>query len=318
VIQMKVMIVDDEEMIRRGLEKILGKMGLDIEVVGSYGNGMEAWNYLSRLDDRGLDVLITDIKMPMMDGLKLAEKMEGKPVSLIVLSGFSEFEYARRALRSGVVDYLLKPVDKSLLREALQKIKAVRGAEPLSMTGAHLQEEHYRTGPESPHGGIGGSAEFSPGQRDNGGQNQHVSALTHAAIQQAGGAYEGIHGKEMSSGRIRKTPHLARVHPAVQQIRQLLEREYDKNLDMDMLAEMADMSANYLSRLFKQETGMTITDYLILVRIDKAKQYLQDHHHLKNYEIAQLVGYSDPVYFNKLFKKSVGVTPREFRTQGGA
>lgn len=318
---MKVMIVDDEEMIRRGLEKILGKMGLDIEVVGSYGNGMEAWNYLSRLDDRGLDVLITDIKMPMMDGLKLAEKMQGKPVSLIVLSGFSEFEYARRALRCGVVDYLLKPVDKSLLREALQKIKAARYAESLLMTGVQRQEEHYPADPEYPQGRFGGSAELSPGQSEDEGQNQHVSASTHAAIQQAGGAYEGIHGEELSSGpsgRIRKTPHLARVHPAVHQIRQLLEREYDKNLDMDMLAELADMSANYLSRLFKQETGMTITDYLILVRIDKAKQYLLDHHHLKNYEIAQLVGYSDPVYFNKLFKKSVGVTPREFRTQGGA
>ncbi|MHA7966096.1 response regulator transcription factor [Paenibacillus sp. CAU 1782] len=315
---MKVMIVDDEEMIRRGLEKILGKMGLDIEVVGSYGNGMEAWNHLSRLDDRGLDVLITDIKMPMMDGLKLAEKMQGKPVSLIVLSGFSEFEYARRALRSGVVDYLLKPVDKSLLREALQKIKAARGAEPLSMTGVQRQEGDYRIGSESPPGGNGGSAELSLGQIDDGGKTQNFAGLSPNNIQGAGGAYEEIYLAE-SSGRLQQaSQHLARVHPAAQQIRQLLEREYDKNLDMDILAEMVDMSANYLSRLFKQETGMTITDYLIHVRIDKAKQYLLDHHHLKNYEIAQLVGYSDPVYFNKLFKKSVGITPREFRTQGGA
>lgn len=271
---MKVMIVDDEELIRRGLEKILGKMGLGIDVIGSFGNGMEAWNFLSRLDESELDVLITDIKMPMMDGLKLAEKMQGKSTSLIVLSGFGEFEYARRALRSGVTDYLLKPVDKGALYETLLRIKTMR----------------HGTSPE-------------------------VAGILHLGCLPDN---EGEHADSTAGKPTSPDIPAEKMHPVVQQIRSVLEREFDKNLDMEAFAEMADMSANYLSRLFKQETGATITDYLIDVRIAKAKQFLQDHPHLKNYEIAQLVGYNDPVYFNKLFKKNVGITPREFRTEGGS
>lgn len=83
-------------------------MDLDIKVIGSYSNGMDAWAQISKLSEGELDVLITDIKMPMMDGLRLIEHLRDKSIDTIVLSGFSEFEYARKALRSGVRDYLLK------------------------------------------------------------------------------------------------------------------------------------------------------------------------------------------------------------------
>lgn len=95
----------------------------------------------------------------------------------------------------------------------------------------------------------------------------------------------------------------------------ILEQEYGKNFEMERIADTVGMSANYLSRLFKQETGMTLTDYLIDIRIEKAKQFLSDHPNLKNYEISQLVGYSDPVYFNKLFKKMVGETPKDYKAK---
>ncbi|MCR2806090.1 response regulator transcription factor [Paenibacillus soyae] len=238
------MIVDDEEMIRRGLNKILSNMGLDINVIGSYGNGQDAWTHISMLEDGELDVLITDIKMPMMDGLTLVEKVKGKPIKTIVLSGFSEFEYARKALRHGVMDYLLKPVDKSSLHQLL--LEARQAKEKADSAQPAEREKDYS---------------------------------------------------------------------AVSRVRAILEAEYGNCPEMEELAEHVGMSANYLSRLFKQETGETITDYLIGVRIAKAKQFLHDHPHMKNYEIAQLVGYGDPVYFNKLFKKMVGVTPKEYRSR---
>ncbi|OMF23511.1 DNA-binding response regulator [Paenibacillus sp. FSL H8-0548] len=249
---MNIIIADDEEFIRLGLEKILTKMDLDLKVIGSYSNGMDAWTHISKLGDGELDVLITDIKMPMMDGLKLIEHLRGKRIATIVLSGFSDFEYARKALRYGVRDYLLKPVDKANLYEQLIKIKqersdlasdykgetAVKAAEPLSK-----EKEHH----------------------------------------------------------------------VIEQMKVILEEEYGKNFEMERISETVGMSANYLSRLFKQETGMTLTDYLIDIRIEKAKQFLTDHPNLKNYEISQLVGYSDPVYFNKLFKKIVGETPKDYK-----
>lgn len=116
----KVMIADDEEVIRRGLEKITSRMDLEVEVIGSYGNGQEAWGHLSKLAPEDIDLLITDIKMPRMDGFKLIEEARGhmKNLSIAVLSGFSEFDYARRAMRHGALDYLLKPIEGSIVRAA--------------------------------------------------------------------------------------------------------------------------------------------------------------------------------------------------------
>jgi two-component system response regulator YesN len=247
---MNIIIADDEEFIRLGLQKILGRMELDIRVLGSYANGLDAWSHISRLEAGELDVLITDIKMPMMDGLRLIEQMKDKPVATIVLSGFSEFEYARKALRYGVRDYLLKPVDKASLYELLVRIRQER-QQPNEEQEASLQEED-----------------------------------------------EGL---------------LTREHYVIERMKSIVEQEYDKNFEMERIADTVGMSASYLSRLFRQQTGMTLTDYLIEIRIEKAKQYLSDHPNLKNYEISQLVGYNDPVYFNKLFKKMVGVTPKDFK-----
>lgn len=244
---MRIMIVDDEELIRLGIAKILSKSGLSVQVTGLYGNGLEALNELAKLQPGELDVLITDVKMPVMDGLKLIEKAKERMPGLhvIVLSGFSEFEYARQALRYGVTDYFLKPLDKYELFEALGKI------------GRRGEEETMYCGP-------------APGERE---QEHHV----------------------------------------VERIKHVLDKEYDKPFDLHRLAERVELSSCYVSKLFRQETGVTITDYLIAVRMEKAKQFLADYPHLKNYEISAMVGYSDPVYFNKLFKKKIGMTPREYK-----
>ncbi|MNL81897.1 HTH-type transcriptional regulator YesS [compost metagenome] len=74
-----------------------------------------------------------------------------------------------------------------------------------------------------------------------------------------------------------------------------------------------ELSPSYVSKLFRQQTGLTMTDYLIAVRMEKAKQFLTDYPQLKNYEVSSMLGYSDPVYFNKLFKKTVGLTPKEYK-----
>lgn len=70
----RIMIADDEEVIRRGLEKIASRMDVEVRVIGSYGNGLEAWNHLQELSLEEIDLLITDIKMPRMDGFKLIEE----------------------------------------------------------------------------------------------------------------------------------------------------------------------------------------------------------------------------------------------------
>ena len=124
---MKIMIVDDEPKIRRGMKTLLEEQD-GFEVIGIYDNAMSS---LSDLDEKQPNVLITDIKMPEYSGLDLIEKIREKDKNLyiIILSGYGSFKYAQRAIRSGVYRYLTKPTNPreliSVLREIELKIEGI-------------------------------------------------------------------------------------------------------------------------------------------------------------------------------------------------
>lgn len=93
----------------------------------------------------------------------------------------------------------------------------------------------------------------------------------------------------------------------------VIQTDYETELDVTTLAARVFLSASYLSKRFKSETGMTIREFIVQTRIQKAKELLLRDYSLKAYEVGAHVGYADPTYFNKLFKRQVGVTPKTFR-----
>ena len=107
---MRAIICDDDEIILKGLCSVIDWASLGIELVGTAGNGKEG---LALLKEQRPELLMTDIRMPHVDGLQLIE--EGKKLNpglmAIVFSGYDDFEYARRALKLGVQDYLTKPIN---------------------------------------------------------------------------------------------------------------------------------------------------------------------------------------------------------------
>ncbi len=115
-----VVIVDDEMIVSRGLSEKVDWRQLDCQVVGIGSNGLEGKSLIDRFRP---DIVITDIKMPGMNGLDLAQYVrESYPESVtILLSGYTEFDYARTALRHQVFDYLLKPVDLEDLKRCIGK-----------------------------------------------------------------------------------------------------------------------------------------------------------------------------------------------------
>ena len=114
----KVVIIDDEPRIRRGIAHCMpwDKMGFVLS--GEASNGVEALDLIRSVRP---DLVITDIRMPDMDGLDLISMVhkEGIPSLFIVISGYAEFEYAQRALRYGVSDYILKPIDEEQLSQSV-------------------------------------------------------------------------------------------------------------------------------------------------------------------------------------------------------
>lgn len=116
----KVLLVEDERWVRAVLREVLTQTGLPFEIVSECTNGLEALDWLKGND---VDLIFADFKMPVMDGIAFAEQLcivGGKP-PIIFISGHDDFQVARKAMRCGVIDYLLKPVEVEDLQTCLQK-----------------------------------------------------------------------------------------------------------------------------------------------------------------------------------------------------
>lgn len=98
----------------------------------------------------------------------------------------------------------------------------------------------------------------------------------------------------------------------VERIRTVMDLRFAENLLVEDIAKEVYLTSTYVCLLFKQETGLTINEYLTHVRVERAKVLLQDPRN-KFYEISEAVGYADPSYFSKLFKKHTGLTPSDYR-----
>jgi two-component system, response regulator YesN len=118
----KVLLVEDETVIRHGLRELIGQSTSQFEVTGEAANGMEALEYL-KCDIP--DLMFTDIRMREMDGLTLVSKVKEMypDLPVIIISGYGEFDYARKAIEFGVFKYLLKPIERLELVTTLDKIK---------------------------------------------------------------------------------------------------------------------------------------------------------------------------------------------------
>ena len=108
--KLKVLLVDDEIIIRQGFRQLFDWEAHDCEVVGEAADGMEA---LSQIDALNPDIVTMDINIPIMNGLKVIQlsRMKHPETAFIIVSGYDDFAYCREALRLQITDYILKPVD---------------------------------------------------------------------------------------------------------------------------------------------------------------------------------------------------------------
>lgn len=120
---MRVIIVDDESKVCKLIYHLVDWSELGMEVVKILHDGLEAKDYILKNEP---DIVITDIRMPQCDGLEMVKQVREHDLStsFIIVSGFSNFEYAKQAIKYGVEDYLLKPLEKKEIVAALENIKA--------------------------------------------------------------------------------------------------------------------------------------------------------------------------------------------------
>ena len=139
----RIILVDDEEEVRKGIIRKIDWNHLGFEVVGDAENGAEALEKIEQLEP---EVVMTDIRMPFMDGLALTERIRQKYPSMKVLifSGFDDFEYAQQAIKLNVTEYILKPVNVEELSEILTRVRKNLDEEISQRRDAALLRESYQ------------------------------------------------------------------------------------------------------------------------------------------------------------------------------
>jgi two-component system response regulator YesN len=139
----KVLIVDDEFLVRLGLKTTIDWTAHGYMIVGEASNGKEA---LEIFDETNPDILITDIKMPVMDGMELIKKVKKlkKNIQVVILSNYAEFSFARQAVELGVFQYMLKSeITSENLIELLKNLNVERHTEGQEKEFAQVQKENY-------------------------------------------------------------------------------------------------------------------------------------------------------------------------------
>ena len=117
----KVFLVEDEPIIRKGIRDNIDWAANGFQFVGEGGDGEYAYPLILETEP---DILVTDVKMPFMDGLELSRlvKKALPDIKIVILSGYNEFDYAKEAIKMGISDYILKPVTSAALVEALKRV----------------------------------------------------------------------------------------------------------------------------------------------------------------------------------------------------
>ena len=138
----RIILVDDEEEVRKSIIRKIKWEENGFLVAGDAENGEDALEKIELLEP---DLILTDIRMPYMDGLTLAERVRQKypSMKIVIFSGYDDFEYAKQAIKLNVTEYILKPVNVEELTAILQKIKANLDQEIEQKRNVNLLRENY-------------------------------------------------------------------------------------------------------------------------------------------------------------------------------
>lgn len=341
-----ILVVDDEPMIRRGLEKLILGSAPDSVTVETADNGVDA---LEKMGHRRPDFVFTDIRMPRMDGLELCSKIRERhnDIEIVVVSGYSDFDYAQKCVSYGVKEYILKPVTRLGITQAVMKL--IEGA-VMKRTIAFIPMAEQESWLEQLEDAVWHLNEAKVAETvvelrrycaEQGIDAEQLRELLYELLAKLvknlnrrdvysfpplDGAMKGEADEaalsQWTSDRLGEMMSLIKgkrrgnAKDPVEEVKRYIENNLSKELSLEEVADRLGLNPSYFSQLFKQMTDETFVQYRIKRRVERAKKLLALSHY-KITDISHEVGYADHPHFTKTFKRMTGYTPSEYRDMLG-
>lgn len=341
---LSVQIVDDEPIVRLGLRKLIPWEEYGFKVVCEAQNGVEA---LEQHENYKIDVVITDIEMPIMDGIEFIKRIRERKIKsvIIILTAYAEFEYAKKAIEYGAAGYILKPIIESQICETLVNIKnnlavtverefnseldnrlieAVLLTDPLAydlMEKVINEEQEY---------GVSDDVKVTC---------YRFIYILETIVNKINKKYRSLNKLESLDEYLKiknkqfmtKADLILEFKQELTRLYEILEKYYliykdnivrqacnyvidniDKKISLMEISKVLGISKNYFCSLFKQEIGESFLNYITRLKMQRAK-YLLKEKNMRIYEVCNHLGYVDTTYFTQLFKKYCDMTPQEYK-----
>lgn len=237
--KLRVLLVDDEIMIREGFKKLFDWEAHECVIVGEAADGMEA---ITKIDKEQPDIVIMDINIPIINGLKVIQlsRVKYPSMAFVIVSGYDDFSYCREALRLQITDYILKPVNCEEFGSCIDRLKI-----------------------------------------------------------------------SLYNNEVKEKP-VVKKERVITGITKYMQEHLSEDVSLHILSEEFHLNSQYISQLFRNEIGVNFLTYLTNIRMEHAKKLLLSSS-LSIAEVSEQSGYGDYRVFTKVFKKSEGITPSQYR-----
>lgn len=237
--KLRVLLVDDEIMIREGFKKLFDWEAHECVVVGEAADGMEA---ITKIDEEQPDIVIMDINIPIINGLKVIQlsRVKYPSMAFVIVSGYDDFSYCREALRLQITDYILKSVNYEEFGSCIDRLKI-----------------------------------------------------------------------SLYNNEVKEKP-VVKKERVITGITKYMQEHLSEDVSLHILSEEFHLNSQYISQLFKNEIEVNFLTYLTNIRMEHAKKLLLSTS-LSIAEVSEQSGYGDYRVFTKVFKKSEGITPSQYR-----
>ena len=355
---MSIIVVDDEPLVRVVISQIIqNAAGGKYYVAAKAENGKSALQLIKHLMP---DIVLTDVMMPGMDGLVLAQilRQQYPVIPVVMLSGYDDYKYIREALRQKVCDYIMKPVNpQDLMRvldhaaeESKRRIDAVHKNDLYTLEKSGKLSRIYFCIKDNLFYAEMKAMIFDKIEKRL--KDLFTELTQNATLDEIArvvfwimSIFNDTYFPEKNDAKTlqvfvsnifqcssrneiwnalavnirlccEQKKHSYDELSMMEKLELFIGQNYARDLSLQYLADQFDLHPNYISNLFKKKFGKNYLDYLTEIRMSSAVEKLKATD-MKISQIALSVGYRDPNYFYKVFKKSIGITPKELRKRMG-